>query len=499
MKNKQQLYSEYTERLQKIADVNYSIAILGWDKEVNLPSKGARFRSQQLATLSGIAHEMFVDPKLGDILQQLNEGNSLNVQQTKNVNLSLRDYERTKKLSKAFVVKRATLISEAYHKWVEAKAAKNFSIFKPALVKLIELKREEADIIGYKEHPYDALLDEYEAGAKTSELTILFKDVREQLVDFVKKISEHPQVEDKFLHAFYPKDKQWVYGLDILKSIGYDFEAGRQDISPHPFTTNFSPEDVRVTTRIDENDFSNMVWSCIHEGGHALYEQGLSSDQYGLPLGSHTSLGIHESQSRLWENNVGRSREFWAYHYKNLQQTFPENLGDVSLDQFYAAINKVQPNMVRTEADELHYHFHVLIRFELEKGLLEGSLPITEIKDLWNAKYKEYLDVDIKDDSEGILQDIHWSHGSFGYFPTYSLGSFYAAQFFHQAEKEITGLRTQISNGKTDELLQWLRTNIHQYGRFYSSQELCTKVTGEPLNFKYFMNYAKEKYEGIYK
>ncbi len=496
--NKEKQYKTYTERMQKIADINNAIAVLGWDKEVNLPVKGARFRSQQVATLSGISHELFVDSEFGDLLEQLNAGNSLDIKQKKNVALSLKDYQRNNKLSKEFVIRRSKIVSESYHAWVTANKQSDFEIFKPSLKKLVDLKLEEAELIGYEEHPYDALLDEFEPGMTTAELETLFIDVREQLVEFVKEIKQQPEINSAFLNQFYQKDKQWDYGIEILKTIGYDFGAGRQDISPHPFTTNFSSEDVRVTTRIDENDFSNMLWSCIHEGGHALYEQGLPSDQYGLPLGAHISLGIHESQSRLWENNVGRSKAFWNHHYPALQALFPEHLGDLSVDAFYAAINKVQANLIRTEADELHYHFHVLIRFEIEKGLLEGSIPFDEVKDIWNAKYKEYLGVDVPNDSKGILQDIHWSHGSFGYFPTYSLGSFYAAQFYNQAEKDIAGLEGKIASGNTSELLDWLRTNIHAHGRFYSSQEICEKVTGEPLNFKYFMDYARKKFGSIY-
>jgi len=496
--NKEQQYQEYTERMQKIADINNAIAVLGWDKEVNLPSKGARFRSQQVATLSGISHELFIDTKFGKLLEQLNTGNTLEAKQQKNVALTFHDYQRGNKLSKEFVIRRSTLVSDAYHSWVIAKKQSNFELFKPSLKKLVELKLEEAELVGYENHPYDALLDEYEPAMTTKELVTLFSDVREQLVAFVKEIRQQPTVDSSFLNKFYQKDKQWDYGIKTLKSMGYDFAAGRQDISPHPFTTNFSSEDVRVTTRIDENDFSNMLWSCIHEGGHALYEQGLPSSQYGLPLGTHVSLSIHESQSRLWENNVGRGKPYWKHHYPQLQQIFPEQLKNVSLDAFYAAINKVAPNLIRTEADELHYHFHVLIRFEIEKGLLEGSIPFDEVKDAWNAKYKAYLGVDVPNDSEGILQDIHWSHGSFGYFPTYSLGSFYAAQFYNQAEKDIPDLTEKIEGGNTSELLDWLRTNIHAHGRYYSSREICEKVTGEPLNFKYFMDYARKKFGAVY-
>jgi carboxypeptidase Taq len=371
-------------------------------------------------------------------------------------------------------------------------------LFKDALREMIDIKKEEAELLGYDDHPYDALIDAFEPDAKTDQLTILFKDVREQLVEFVRQLNEKAQVDDSFLYKFYPKQKQWDYGIQMLKVLGYDFKAGRQDISPHPFTTSFGATDVRVTTRIDEHNFGNMTWSCIHEGGHALYEQGLPNEDYGLPSGKYVSLGIHESQSRLWENNVGRSLGFWKSHYGDLQQLFPGNLKNVNLNDFYKGINKVVPSLIRTESDELHYHFHILIRFEIEKGLIEGSLEVDDLDKIWNEKYKSYLDVDVPDDNNGVLQDIHWAHGSIGYFPTYSLGSFYAAQFFNQALKDVPNLTEQIEHGDTSKLLEWLRENIHQYGMTYNADELCEKVTGEKLNFKYFMNYIKDKYYLIY-
>jgi carboxypeptidase Taq len=255
---------------------------------------------------------------------------------------------------------------------------------------------------------------------------------------------------------------------------------------------------VRVTTRIDENNFNDMTWSCIHEGGHALYEQGLPAEHYGLPLAEAVSLGIHESQSRLWENNVGRSLSYWKANYKKLQSLFPENLNSVTVEEFYKAINHVKPSLIRTNADEITYHFHVLIRYEVEKALIEGTLQVEDLPAFWNKKYKEYLGIDVPSDDKGVLQDIHWSHGSFGYFPTYSLGSFYAAQFFHFAEKQIPGLKEQIEKGEFADLLKWLRENVHQYGRQFTAEELCVRITGEKLNFNYFLDYAKNKYSGIY-
>ena len=492
-------YQQYKDTMQKVADIDFSIALLSWDQEVNMPANGSHFRSQQMATLSGISHEISTDQKLGDLLKALNEHkDQLDEKQRKNVMLSLEDFEKKTKYPKEFVIRKSKVTSTAYNAWVAARKVNDFKVYQEALQAMYDLKKEESALLGYENHPYDAHLNEFEKGATVAELDILFKDVREQLVDFVKDLMSNPQVENSFLYKFYQKDKQWSYGLEVLKNMGYDFESGRQDISHHPFTTNFSPQDVRVTTRIDEHDFGNMTWSCIHEGGHALYEQGLPTEEYGLPLGSYISLGIHESQSRLWENNVGRSLPYWKAHYANLQKTFPENLGSVDLNKFYQGINKIEPNLIRTEADELHYHFHVMIRYEIEKGIFDGTIQVKDLSQVWNEMYKKYLNIEVIDDNNGVLQDIHWSHGLIGYFPTYSLGSFYAAQFFHQAQQDIPELITQIENGDNSELLKWLKEKIHRHGKFYTASELCKHITEESLNLKYFMDYAKEKYHSIY-
>lgn len=491
-------YELYKSKMRQIADINGAISVLAWDKEVNLPKKGAAARSQQMATLSGMAHELFTAADFGETLESLAQSEELSPEEKRNVVLSLKDYNRNTKLPTEFVIRRSQAISEAYHAWINAREANDFGIYKSALKTIVGVAREAAELLGYENHPYDALLDMYEPNAKTADLTILFKDVREQLVNFVKILKEKPQVENDFLSKFYAKDKQWDFGLDLLKNMGYDFDAGRQDISAHPFTITFASTDVRVTTRVDEQDLSNMIWSCIHEGGHGLYEQGLSWDYYGLPLGEACSLGIHESQARMWENNVGRSKAYWQAHYSDLQAVFPNNLGEIPLDDFYKGINQIAPNEIRTEADELHYHFHVLIRFEIEKELMEGTLEVEDLDKVWNQKYAEYMGIEITNDNDGILQDIHWSHGSIGYFPTYSLGSFYAAQFFAQAEKEIPNLKKEISEGNNSNLLSWLRQNIHTHGRYFTPEELCIKITGEKLNFKYFMDYAKQKFGSIY-
>lgn len=490
-------YKKYQEILKKIADVNYSSALLSWDQETYMPEKGAEFRAQQLATLAGIAHDMSITDELGNLLIELNR-QDLDEEQKRDVEESLKDYNKRKKYPTEFVEILSRAVSEAFQAWQTAKKNNDFNHFAPFLKKLVDLKRKECELLGYKNHPYDALLDQYEPGATTADLDILFKDVKEQMVEFVQQIFKSKQNDDSFMYKHYDKEKQWQFGIDLLKQMGYDFAAGRQDISTHPFTIHFNPLDVRVTTRISENNISEMIWSCIHEGGHALYEQGLKKENYGLPSGEAVSLGIHESQSRLWENNVGRSINYWRTNYPKLQQLFPENLSSVSLEDFYRAMNIVEPSLVRTSADELTYHFHILIRYEIEKALIEGSITVDELPSYWNRKYKEYLNVDVPSNDKGVLQDIHWSHGSFGYFPTYSLGSFYAAQFYHFAQQQMPGLLEEINNGNMAPLLAWLRENIHQFGKFYSAEELCVSLTGEKLNFKYFMDYARVKYSGIY-
>lgn len=498
LKNRKELYRSYSEKMKSIADVRYAAAVLGWDQETYLPENGAAGRARQLATLSGIAHDWFADDSLGTLLQELLQAGDLTEAERKNVTRTAEDYERNKKYPAAFVQELSLTTSECYHAWMKARKANDYTLFEPALRKMVDLKRREARIIGYTDHPYDALIDEFEKGATVKMLDIVFAEVRDKLKRLLDRINRAPRIDDAIFRGRFDKDRQWQFGLDLLRAMGFDFSSGRQDISEHPFTTNFNSRDVRITTRIDEQDFANMTWSCIHEGGHALYEQGLPAAQYGLPGGEPASLAIHESQSRLWENNVGRSREYWACFYPKLADYFPGHFGSYSPEAFYKAMNKVQPSLVRTEADELTYHFHVMIRYELEKKLILGELDTRNLKEAWNGMYRTYLDVDVPDDKSGILQDVHWSHGSFGYFPTYSLGSFYAAQFFNAASRAIPDLPDRIASGDLGALLDWLRNNIHSLGRRFDAEELCERVTGERLNVQYFMNYVERKYAGVY-
>ncbi len=498
-KSSQDLYTDFTGRMQKIADVKYSAALLQWDQETYLPEKGAAFRGRQLATLTEIAHEWTIDSGLGKLLEDLSSRSDLEASQHRNVELSLEDFNKQKKFTPAFIRRLSEATSRSFHSWLQARSANSFALFKDDLQQLVQLKQEEAELTGYQDHPYNALLDQFEKGATVTLLDKVFADIRTPLNDLLRRIAAQPQVDNSFLHGDFPRQQQWDFGMEIIRQIGFDFLAGRQDISEHPFTTSFNCDDVRITTRIDEQDFSHMTWSCIHEAGHALYEQGLPPEYYGLPLGEYASLSIHESQSRLWENNIGRSLNWWSTIYPRLQNTFPERLNTISAEQFYRGINKVQPSLIRTEADEVSYHFHVMIRYELEKQLLDGSLAVADIPAWWNNSYKTYLGMTVPDDKRGCLQDVHWSHGSFGYFPTYSLGSFYAAQFFVAAEDQQPGLPSSISAGNTNSLLAWLRDRIHRHGRRYSSEELCVRATGKSLDTTYFLNYLLDKYRNIYK
>ncbi len=491
-----ELYQDYTQRLQRLADVRYAHAVLQWDQETYLPRKGAHFRGQQLSTLSEIAHNLFTDNALGAVLQDLLAKADLNADQKRNVELSWEDYSKAKKYTSGFVRRLSDQINKAFHAWIEARRQNAFSVFEKDLDALLQLKREEADVLGYEGHPYNALLDGFERGATVAFLDEVFKNILPQLQRLLQRIAAKPQVDDSFLAQHFPKDDQWAWGMGLLKTLGFDFEGGRQDISEHPFSTSFGPHDVRITTRIDETDFSNMTWSCIHEAGHALYEQGLPEAQYGLPLGEACSYSIHESQSRLWENHVGRSQPFWKIHYPELQKRFGQ-FENVSTEQFYKGINKVTPSLIRTEADEITYHFHVHIRYELEKRLLQGSLKTSEIPAYWKDQYQTWMGVTVPDDKQGALQDVHWSHGSFGYFPTYSLGSFYAAQFYAQAKREKPGIE-MAAGGDAGALLGWLRQGVHQWGRTFTSAGLCQQLTGSPLDVRCFMDYVLEKYGVIY-
>ncbi|HEU0110452.1 MAG TPA: carboxypeptidase M32 [Flavisolibacter sp.] len=484
--------------MNRIADVKNANALLQWDQETHLPPNGAKFRGQQITTLSEISHQLFSADDLGNLLQELLTKTDLSLQEKKNVELTFEDYTKNKKYTSEFVRAMADQTNKTFHAWISSRKQNSFALYENELDKLIQLKKQEADILGYEVHPYNALVNEYEKGCTVNLLDKTFTDLLPALKNLLNKITARPQVDDSFLQGNFPKQQQWDWGMYLVKQLNFDLESGRQDISEHPFSVSFNKYDVRITTRVDEADFSNMTWSCIHEVGHALYEQGLPEEFYGLPLGEPCSYSIHESQSRLWENSVGRSKAFWNHYFPVLANYFPQQFKEVNLEQFYKAINKVQPSLIRTEADEITYHFHVFIRYDLEKKLLEGSLTTRDIPAYWNEQYKQLLGVAVPDDKRGCLQDVHWSHGSFGYFPTYSLGSFYAAQFFATACLQNPNCETEMASGDLNGLLTWLRSNVHSKGRLYTSEELCKEITGKTLDVSFFVDYLLYKYAAIY-
>lgn len=493
------LYEQYKNAMHEVADISCAAAMLQWDQETYLPPGSAEARNRQIATLVQLAHEKFTGKELGDTLHALSEKDDLSETQKHNIRLSREDYEKRTKLPSSFVRRMSEASGKAFHQWITARKGNDFSLFAPNLQEIVSLKHEHAELLGYEKDPHDALLNEYDKGSTVQQLDPLFDELKAGLKPLLEKIQTKPEPGNSFLNRHYPKDQQWNYGLGLLSAMGFNFNRGRQDVSAHPFTVSFGSTDVRVTTRTDENDFGNMTWSCLHEGGHALYEQGLPEAEYGLPLGEPASYAVHESQSRIWENNVGRSLDYWTFRYPELQKNFPAQLNDISLEAFYSGINQVKPSLIRTEADELTYHFHVIIRYEIERALIHKEICPADVPSVWNRKYHDYLGVTPENDSNGCLQDVHWSHGDIGYFPSYSMGTIMAAQLFATFVKENPSFPGEMREGRTENLLNWLRQAIHTFGRRYTTDELCKKVTGSPLDAGFLIKYLEEKFTYIYK
>ncbi len=498
----QQIYERLCSHTREAAILNSMQGLLGWDERTKLPPAGGEYRAEQMSFLAGLIHKKQTAPEIGEWLAELIDSPLAADRHSETgadiVNLN-RDYDRKTKLPQALVEELAKLSVLGQQLWVEARKANDFARFQPLLQRTLELKRQEAAAIGYYQAPYDALLDEYEPGAKTAEVASALRGLREQLVPLVAQIAaskKRPNLDA--LKGRYPVDLQEKFGERAISAIGFDFNAGRLDVTNHPFCGGAGPRDVRLTTRYDERSLDGSFFSTLHEAGHGIYEQGLPADRYGLPTGEAVSLGIHESQSRMWENQVGRSHAFWEYFYPEAQSTFRDALGNVSLETFYFANNDVRPSLIRTESDEVTYNLHILIRFELELELINDELPVADLPAAWHAKYREYLGIQSPTDADGVLQDVHWSSGAFGYFPTYSLGNLYAAQFFEQATKDLGDLQAMFRRGEFLPLRDWLRTNIHSQGRRYSAAELGRRVTGQPLSHDALMRHLHGKFGPLY-
>ncbi|HMN13095.1 MAG TPA: carboxypeptidase M32 [Bellilinea sp.] len=489
------------ETMAEIIDLGTAEAVLGWDAQTYMPKKGSLGRSEQFGTLTKIVHEKATSKELAkliDDLMPMAEKLGPDDDDAALVKLAYRKLEKNRKVPTEMAAEMARTHSLAQDAWVEAKNKSDFSIFKPHLQKNIEFARKYSALFAPFDHPYDPLLDDFEHGMKTVDVKAIFEPLRVDQVSLIKAIGKKKQVEHGFLDLKYEDKKQWDFGVDVITRMGYDWDAGRQDRAEHPFTTSFNVHDVRITTHIHENMMSSGLFSTVHEAGHALYEQGIDPKYFRTILCDGVSSAVHESQSRLWENIVARSKEFWVFFYPTLQKTFKKQLGDVSMEAFHKAINMVEPSFIRTESDEATYNLHIMLRFELELALLEGKLEVDQLPGVWNAKMEEYLGVKPTSDKVGVLQDVHWSSGYFGYFPTYALGNLVSAMLWEKILVDIPDLHEQIAKGEFSALLAWLRKNIHQYGSKYEPQKLIEMATGQKINAQPYLRYLKKKYSDIY-
>jgi carboxypeptidase Taq len=480
-------------------------ALLDWDQETHMPKDAIDIRSQQIELMASWIHRQktskgfvkalstLIDVETGTIVDE-----RLSLAQIAALREWRRDYLLSAKLPNAFIKQFAKTTSSATHVWKTAKEHNDFKAFSPYLEKVVSLSRKKADVLGFKEHPYDALLDLYEPEMKISTLNLLFSKLKLPLTQLIKDISIKPPFVEDFLYRHCPKHKQLEFSHKILYKMGFHLSTSRLDISAHPFCNGMHPKDTRMTTHVHPENIMSCIGAVMHEGGHGLYNMSLPIEHFGSPLGQQISLGIDESQSRWWETLIGQSYSFWQHFFPLLQEEFPEQFGRVLLNDFYQAINAVKPGLIRIEADEVTYNLHIIVRFEIEKALIEGSMKVKEIPDAWNSKMREYLGISPQFDGQGCLQDIHWSLGFIGYFPTYTLGNLYSVQFFNTFEKSHPNWKEQVAKGSLDFIRDWLKENIHIYGRQYKPNELCEKVTGKLLSEEPYVHYLKEKYGTLY-
>ncbi|MGD8243819.1 MAG: carboxypeptidase M32 [Anaerolineae bacterium] len=492
---------ELKERLAQVSDLWAAAALLNWDQQVNMPPGGSEARAHHLSTIESLAHGLFVSDETGELLEKAAEAVAdldYDSDEASLVRVTRREYEKLRPVPDSLVAERSRVTSRALDAWQQAREASNFAQFEPHLQQIMELTIEYAEALGYEDCVYDALLDRYEPEMKTSQVGVLFEDVKAGLIPLVRQITARPQGLDDVFDRPFDEQAQWDFGAKVLSDLGFDFTRGRQDRSAHPFTTSLSPNDVRLTTRIRPEDFRTALFATIHEGGHALYDQGIRVDLDRTPLRDGASSAFHEAQARLWENIVGRSRGFWRHYLPQLRGLFAEQLTGLDLETFYRAINRVEPSLIRVEADEVTYNLHIFLRFELEQNLLEGRLAVADLPEVWNAKMAGYLGIRPPDDAVGVLQDVHWSMGLIGYFPSYALGNLLAAQLYSQALAEVPQLPEQIAQGEFQPLLAWLREGIYQHGSKFRPAELVKRVTGEPMQAQPFLSYLQEKYGAIY-
>lgn len=497
-------FQELKTRLLEVNDISSAAGLLYWDQSTYMPPGGAAARGRQMATLSRLAHEKFVDPAVGKLLDELGpyeESLDYDSDEASMLRVTRREYERATKIPSEFLAEVTSHTFESYQVWTEARPANDFERMRPYLEKTLDYSRQAANFFPGYEHIADPLIESSDYGMKATEVSRVFAELREALVPIVSTITSQEPADDSCLHQHFPEEKQLSFGLEVAKQFGYDMNRGRQDKTHHPFMTKFSLGDVRITTRTKENFLGDALFSTLHETGHALYEQGIRMDLEGTPLADGTSSGVHESQSRLWENMVGRSRGFWYYYYPKLQSVFPEQLGSVSRDTFNRAINKVERSLIRTNADEVTYNLHVMLRFDFELAMLEGKLEIRDLPDAWRERFEADFGIVPPDDKDGVLQDVHWYFGLIGgSFQGYTLGNILAAQFYTSAFKAHPEIPAEIKRkGEFSTLHNWLKENLYQHGSKYTAPEIIERATGSPLSIKPYIAYLKLKYGYFYK
>jgi carboxypeptidase Taq len=490
-------YETLIADLKEANAISSILSLLGWDQQVNLPPKSHDRRGEQMAALSKIYFNAATNPRIGESLVALEAKGDSATDDEKVVRMHVRkDYDRLTKLSAEFVAEKARLDTEAFQVWTQAKPANDFAMFAPYLQRQIDMSKREAEMLGEPD-AYDYFIDKHDPGMTAARIDALFGELKRDLVPLVRKIVDSPVKADQSRFKGFPAESQRVFAREISAAVGFNFERGRLDTAVHPFCSG-DAKDTRMTTKFKEDHPLSSVFSSLHESGHALYEQGLPMDMLGTPLGEAVGMGMHESQSRLWENQVGRGRALWKRFEARFREVFSPRLDGVSSEALYLAINGVSLTPIRVDSDEVTYNLHIILRFEIEKGLFAGTLKVADLPAVWRAKAKEMLGLELKNDAEGVLQDVHWSGGAFGYFPSYCIGNMIASQLWYAVLKAIPDLEKDFERGDFSRLLGWLRTNVHAHGRRYETEELVKRVTGEGISPKHLIRYLNERYVPLY-
>jgi carboxypeptidase Taq len=500
--NPNDAYRDLTQRYREVRLLDSIGSLVGWDERTYMPVKGSAHRAEQMALLAKLGHERLTAAALGELLGQVERSpltRDAESAEAVNVREMRRVYDRAVKMPARLVEEIARTVTRAQGVWQEARQRDDFPAFAPWLDKIVALKREEAQAVGYRGSPYDALLDEYEPGATARAITSVFAELRRALTPLVESVTAATKKpRGDILTRDFSVERQHLFGQAAAAAIGFDFTAGRLDTTVHPFCSGIGPGDCRLTTRYHPRELNQGLFGILHEAGHGIYDQGLDPAHFGTPMGSAVSLGIHESQSRLWENQVGRGRPFWEHFFPRLQQTFPGTLADVTIDDFVFAANRVERSFIRVEADEITYNLHIILRFELEQALIAGELKPAEVPGAWSEKFERSFGLRPPTNAQGCLQDIHWSMGGLGYFPTYTLGNLYAAQFMEQARRDLPGLDDDFRQGRFARLKDWLNEKIHRPGMRWRPQDLCQRVTGRPLSHEPLLTYLRTKFGALY-